>query len=518
MRRVLLTSAVVAGALFATATPLRAQSQAYDMIGAFSDVLAHVRQAYPDTVGYPQMIQAAIEGVLTSLDPHSYFLPRADHTRHLAFERGELASAGLQVEVVDGRATVLAVREGGPADRARIQAGDRLLAIDDTSTAGVSGERLALWLAGERGSRLRIMIARGPLLDPDTFRISLRRETVLPRAVTFTTMADSVTGLIRLAEFAPNAAQEVDRALKQLKDRGMRRAVLDLRGNPGGRVVEAREIASLFLQRSLVVYREVGRGSNEQQIGVLRDGDWKDLPLVVLMDATSASASEIVAGALQDNDRAVIVGRRSFGKALVQTPFVLRTGDVIYLTIARLQTPSHRSIQRSYGGLRPAQYYAMYGTAGAPDDTLRLYLTSRGRPIRGGGGIAPDVETAPSSRPPAWWAVTADSAFDTAVADSVAGTLPATPAARDAWIRDSAGWARTLLPPFLARVRNGLRIAAIPDAGQEATIARIMATRVAEVRWGPAARDALRLRNDADLQAALATFPRLEALLAPTRP
>lgn len=513
-----LRSLAVVAALVAAPATLRAQ-ESYIQLSAFSDVLNYVRTNYTDSVGYPEMVRAAIGGVLRSLDPHSYFLAREDFARRGLIERGELATTGLFFELVEGRPTVSSILEGSPAARARIQPGDRLLAIDDTSAAGIDVEHLQLRLAGERGSRVKLRFARGSLLEPDTLQVNLKREQIPLRGVTVTAMVDSVTGYVRLAEFLVGAGDEVDRALRTLRGRGMRRAILDLRGDPGGRIVGAVDVAGLFLPRGAVVFKTRNRRSeNDFDFTVERDGAWRDLPLVILIDDRSASASEALAGSLQDNDRAAIFGRRSFGKALIQRPFVLQTGDVVYLTVGRVLTPSGRFIQRRYEGLGVEQYYSFRGTSGTGADTLAIFPTRNGRPMRGGGGIAPDVEAPGPVRLPVWFSVASDSSYDTAVADSVAQSLPAATAARDRWLGDSAAWQATLLAPFLARVRTGLSAAALPDPAQSARMARLLAFRAAEVRWGSEAGQAFALRNDADVQGALGVFPRLPVLLAPTRP
>jgi hypothetical protein len=165
-----------------------------------------------------------------------------------------------------------------------------------------------------------------------------------------------------------------------------------------------------------------------------------------------------------------------------------------------------------------AQYEAMGGTAGAAEDTTETYHTDAGRPVRGGGGVMPDRELPAPAVLPVWFSVAADSSYDTAVADSVAQTIPQTPAARTAWFSDSARWETTLLPPFLARTRAGLKVAAVPDHAQASRIARNLAYRVAEVRWGAEAGPAFVLQNDLDLRASIALFPQLASLLAPPRP
>ena len=506
--------------LLVTGGAVRAEAQSsYEYLQSFSQVLNYVRTNYPDSVAYPELVRAAIDGVLKSLDPHSYYMTREEYARRREVERGELGITGLYFEVVEGRPTVLGILDGSPAARARIQPGDRLLAIDDTSAAGLDAERLHLKLAGDRGTRVRLRFARGTLLEPETLQVTLRRESIPLRGVTVTAMADSITGFVRLSEFTASVGDELEQALRTLKGRGMKRVVLDLRGDGGGRISGAIDVAGLFLRRGTVVFKVKTRHTRDDQVvATQRDGAWLDLPLIVLIDDRSASASEALAGSLQDNDRALIVGRRSFGKALMQQPFVLETGDVIYLTIGRILTPSGRFIQRRYAGIEVEQYYSFRGTSGTAGDTAQVIPTHNGRPMRGGGGIAPDLDLPGPARLPVWFSVAADSTYDTAVADSVARTLAGTPAAWERWLTDSVAWSQALLPPFLARTRAGLHAAALPDSAQAARMARILAHRVAEVRWGSEAGLTFALRNDPDLRVALATFPRLPALLAPPRP
>jgi carboxyl-terminal processing protease len=490
----------------------------YEQLQPLSNVLNHLRLNYLEPVSYTELVRAAIDGMLRSLDPHSYFLVRADFERRGAIERGELASTGLHLEMVDGRPTVLAVAEGSSAARARIQPGDRILSIDDTTVAGIDAERIELKLAGERGSRVRLQLARGPVIEPDTFRVSLRREVRPEPAVSATGMVDATTGYIRLASFTPSSGDEVERALRDLRARGMRRLVLDLRGNPGGLILAAVDVGGLFFPRGTLIFRERGRRSES---GVdhttRRDGAWRDLPLILLLDGRSASASEALAGSLQDHDRALIIGRRSFGKALIQRPFVLQSGDVVFLTVGRVLTPRGRFIQRPYARIERGQYYATGGTDQS-GDTLATVLSAGGRVLHAGGGIAPDIEVPGPPSSPGWWSVASDSAFDTSVSDSVAQLLPQTAVARTSWAADTAGWRQTLLPPFLARTRASFGVAAIPTAEQELYMAQLLATRVAYVRWGQEGGVAFTFQNDRDLQVALRAFPDLPRLLAPARP
>jgi carboxyl-terminal processing protease len=508
--RVTLLLAIAAGRLPAQ------QRSAYEELQTFSGVLNHVRLNYVDSVGYSQLVHAAIDGMLRALDPHSRFLSRLDAERLDLIERGTLAVTGITLEQIDSAVTVLAVASKSPAARSGVQPGDRLVSVNDTSVAGLSVSTIELRLAGEKGSKVHLRFERGSRLEPDTLDISVKRDFLVAHSVSVVRMLDSITGFVRLEEFGPEAGKEVHDALNHLQGQHMRRAILDLRGNPGGIVTAAVEVASEFFPKGTVVFRTEGRKREVDTTYITRrDGSFSSLPLIVLIDEHSASAAEALAGSLQDHDRALLLGRRSFGKALMQTAFfVPPSGEILMLTIGHVLSPSGRFIQRRYAGLATEQYYAFAGKGGAAEDTLKQYRTDAGRVVRGGGGIAPD---APLPRPapvPVWWSVAADSGFDNAVADSVALSLPATPVARAAWFSAPDRWRTTLLPLFLSRVRTRLRVPAQTDSALDDRISRVLAARVAEVRWGPDAYDEFLSRTSSDVQAALGYFPRLQELLA----
>jgi carboxyl-terminal processing protease len=329
-------------------------------------------------------------------------------------------------------------------------------------------------------------------------------------------MVDSITGYLRLDDFMGNAAEETHDGLKRLRGMRAERVILDLRANPGGVVVSAVEIASEFLPKNTVIFRTRGRKRDtDTTFTTKRDGDFRELPLIVLIDERSASAAEALAGSLQDHDRALLVGRRSFGKALMQSLFFLPSGDNIWLTIGRVVTPSGRFIQRRYHGLGYEQYLSFAGKSGAAEDTMAVFTTDAGRAVRGGGGIVPDIVVPITAPLPVWWSAAADSGFDDAVSDSVAQTLSPAPAARSAWLTAESEWQATLLPPFLARVRARLGVTAATDRLLEQRLARILAARSAEVRWGAEAREEFVIRNDRTIRVAAEQFLRLRALLAP---
>lgn len=490
------------------------QRAAYEELQTFSAVLNHIRLNHADTVTYAHMVKAAIVGVLRSLDPHSYYLSRADWERRSALERGELATIGLTLVTAGGAATVLAVARGGPADRRGVLPGDRVVAVDDTTVAGMTAEEVALRLAGDDGVRVRVRVERGPRLAPDTVTVTVKREFEKSSTVGPALMIAPATGYVRLSGFEQSSSRDLAKAIERLESAGASRLVLDLRGNPGGSVVSAVEVASLFLPRGALVFRTVGRKSDANEEYVTgRAGPFRDLPLMILIDRHSASAAEALSGCLQDQDRALVLGRTSFGKALMQSVFLLPDGDVVWLTVGRVITPSGRSIQRPFRGLGVEQYRSLAGTGSDPADTI-VYRTTAGRLMRGGGGIVPDVELPRRPDPPTWWTAAVDSGYGVAVADSVAHTLLANAAGRDDWLAARDAWEAMLVAPFLQRVREGLGLDVRPEAELRATIARRLAVRVAAVRWGPEAADRFGVATDLDVRTATAHFERLPALLA----
>ena len=492
----------------------QATRSAYEELQTFSGVLNHIRLNYPDSVGYSDLVAAAIRGVLRSLDPHSSYLSRVEWERQSALERGELYGVGMSIDEVEGAITVLGVVPRSPAAKGGVLPGDRIRALNDTVVDGLDLRAIELRLAGEKGSRVRLRMERGSRFEPDSFRVTLKRGEIERREVSGVRKLDATTGYLRLDEFMGEASKEVHDALRRLKGQGAQQVILDLRGNPGGSVIAAVEIASEFLPKGAVVFRTKGRKRDVDTTFVTkRDGPFRGVPLIVLINEGSASASEALAGSLQDHDRALIIGRRSFGKALMQTIFFLPHGDAVSLTVGYVLTPNGRFIQRRYRGLEYAQYRSLAGKSGAEEDTTTVFRTDAGRPVRGGGGIAPDLAVPRPVLPPVWIGAASDSGYLTAVADSAAATFDASPAGQAAWLTAADQW-RRLVPPFLARVRSGLGIAAQTDSASEHWVSRLLAARAAEVRWGADAYDEFVVRTDPTVQLAVASFPRLATLLA----
>ena len=451
--------------MLALALPIRAVAQrpeppAYELLQTFSGLLGQIRSNYVDSVTTSQLVYGAIDGMLRSLDPHSRFMRHEDMEAEMQWASGELSGAGIALDDVEGEPTVVAVYRGGAADRAGILPGDRLRWVNDTSVTGLPAARINTRLLGAEGTRARLGLARGSRLEPDTFNVQIKYRPLEPHAVTDTRMLDEFTGYIRFQEFSANAGDDVEKAFGTLKKQGARQVVLDLRGNPGGFVTGAVEIGGALLPKGTLVFSARGRRSSDStDIRTERDGKYRDVPLVVLIDGGTASAAEALAASLQDHDRALLMGQRSFGKALIQQLLpVPPNGDGVWLTVGYVVTPSGRVIQRRYKGLDVGQYYTL--RAGDAEDTTKVYHTDAGRPVRGGGGIEPDVVLPEAEAAPVWWSIAADSNFAVAVADSVAPLLGADNAARAAWMNDSTAWRARLLVPFMARVRDHLHVTA----------------------------------------------------------
>jgi carboxyl-terminal processing protease len=496
--------------------PAPAQSS-YELLQTFSGVLNHVRANYVDTVTTQHLVRSAISGMLGALDPHSHFAPRADAERLAAWRAGRLAATGLILEDVDGAITVQSVYPGSPAARAGILPGDRVISINDTLALGQGAATIQARMLGERGTRVRLLLERGPRLEPEAIVLSLRMDFVRPRSVAVARRLAPGVGYVRLEEFLPETAEELERAVERALRGGGGGLILDLRGNPGGIVEVAVDVASLFLAQGQIVFRTRGRHRDlAREFHTRRQGRFRDVPLIVLIDEGTASAAEAVAGSLQDHDRALVAGRRSFGKALMQRAFeVPPHGDLVWLTVGYVLTPSGRLIQRPYRGLTAGQYYQ--GAGRAPGDTAAEYRTGAGRLVRAGGGIAPDSFLAGPPRPPTWFLAALDRNLEEAVADSVARTLPADAAAQERFVSEAGSWPNQLLEPFLERVRQELGVRAEPDSATAVRIARSLAARAASVRWGPEAEEELRLRTDPDIAAAIRLLGRVRELLTGPR-
>jgi carboxyl-terminal processing protease len=362
------------------------------------EVLDIISDKYVDSVRTDSLSEEAIQGLLSHLDPHSYYIPAVDQVEMNEDLQGNFEGIGVEFQILSDTVNVTNVISGGPSDKAGVQVGDQIVRVNDSIVAGngITTERIKKLLRGPGASTVNITMFRDRALKQ--FKI-LRGMIPLP-ALDASYMIDKESGYIRINKFSRTTFEEFMVALEELEKEGMKKLVLDIRGNGGGIVDEAVNMADEFLGNDeLIVYTE-GRKSPRKEYRAQRPGSFESGKLILLVDEGTASASEILAGALQDWDRASIVGRRTFGKGLVQEPFELNDGSELRLTIARYYTPLGRSIQKPYNKGREAYNEEVidrfHNGEVIHGDTSNLhsgpvFKTPAGRLVYGGGGITPDV-------------------------------------------------------------------------------------------------------------------------------
>ena len=357
---------------------------------------------YVDSVDEDKLIEDAIKGMLENLDPHSSYTD-AKETKELEEPlQGEFSGVGIQFNMNKDTLYVIQTVPGGPSERVGVLAGDRIIYVNDTLIAGVKmrNSDIQKRLRGKKGTNVTIKVKRAGVPELITFRIT--RDNIPVHSIDASYMMDERTGYLRISRFGAKTHEEMMDALKDLKKQGMTQLIMDLSDNGGGYLNAAIDMCNEFLERGqLMVYTE-GENSPRNEANANGWGDYKDLRMVVIVNQYSASAAEIFAGAMQDWDRAVVVGRRTFGKGLVQRPFKFEDGSMMRLTVARYYTPSGRCIQKPYKrGDKKAyenellerynegEYYNLDSIQF--NDTLRYYTRLNGRTIYGGGGVMPDV-------------------------------------------------------------------------------------------------------------------------------
>ena len=324
-----------------------ATDDAYDTLKVFSEVLTLVRHNYVESTDSRELIFGAIRGMLEALDPHSSFMPPELYKEMQVETQGSFGGLGIEITVRERYLTVVAPIEGTPADRAGIVAGDRIIRIDAAPTKDMTLVDAVRKLRGPKGTPVTITILRE---GQDPFDVTVTRDIIEVHSVRTSDLGDGI-GYVRLISFQERTSRDLQEELKALREKGMRGLVLDLRNNPGGLLTQAVQIADLFLEKGkLIVYTE-GRAKSQNLSFVDQHDNPQDFPMVVLVNKGSASASEIVAGALQDHQRAVVVGTQTFGKGTVQTVIPLNDGSGLRLTTAKYFTPNKRAIDGA--GLTP---------------------------------------------------------------------------------------------------------------------------------------------------------------------
>lgn len=356
-------------------------------IDIFVSVYKEIDEQYVDELNHAKLMRKAIDGMLKELDPYTVFYSESEIEDYKFQQTGKYGGIGANVGRRDGRFTILEAYEGYSADKAGIQAGDVILSIDGKDISGKTVKSLSPYLKGEPNTELKMKVERMGVKDPLEFTLS--RDEVEIANVTHAQMLDNGIGYVKFSNFRQGAANEVKTNLEKFKKEGMESFILDLRGNPGGLLNEAVSLVNLFVERQKMVVTTKGRNENNNHPYTTRGAAYdKKLPVVVLIDEGSASASEIVSGALQDYDRAVVIGNTSFGKGLVQNILPLTYNTQVKVTISKYYIPSGRCIQR----IDYAQKDEDGNPIEMPDSLKEEFTTANGRKVYDGAGIDPDIE------------------------------------------------------------------------------------------------------------------------------
>jgi carboxyl-terminal processing protease len=357
----------------------------------FSAALSAIESSYVSDADADRLVYGAIRGMLATLDPHSSFFDPREYAAMRERQEGRYYGLGITIASIDGQITAQGVFEGSPAYKQGVRRGDAIAKIDGEDAKGWTTEQAMKKLRGPKGTPVKIEIRRRGYAE--TIPLEVTRDEVHILTVPAHFMLDATTGYIQMRDFGENTDREVKAALKDLTAKGMRRLLFDIRNNPGGPLDQAIKVANEFLPRGKMIVYTRGRISNsDQDYRGTEDGEFTNIPVVMMTNRNSASASEIVSGALQDHDRAYVVGETTFGKALVQSVYRISGGAGLALTTAHYYTPSGRLIQRPWDA--SFDEYLSYSVrdqdANKPHSASDLKRTDAGRPVYSGGGIEPD--------------------------------------------------------------------------------------------------------------------------------
>lgn len=354
-------------------------------------ILDLVQDNYVDTLNSRDFEDRTISAILKELDPHSSYMPAKNFQRTNETMKGSFSGIGVEFNIISDSIVVVAPISGGPSEELGIQSGDRIVTIEkeDVASIGIKNEGVIERLRGKKGTKVSIQIKRkgeNELLD-----FTITRDNIPLNSVDVSLMLEQSIGYIKVNRFSATTSEEFYNSSKNLLENGMKKLILDLRENPGGYLNAATEMCDHFLERNLLIVYTEGRKRSRQEEFSTNSGLLKNIEVVVLINEGSASASEIVSGCLQDNDRGLIIGSRSFGKGLVQEETRLADGSAVRITTQRYYTPSGRCIQKPYGKNNTEYYLEQYTRSDDEIvDTLKFF-TRMGRVVYGGGGITPDI-------------------------------------------------------------------------------------------------------------------------------
>ena len=490
------------------------EGSVYQQARLFDDVLAHVSDYYVDSIDERKLYEMAIDGMLDQLhDPYSVYLKPDDFRQLSETTTGNYSGLGIQIDVRDGWITVVAPLPDTPAERAGVQTGDRIIALDARSTEGWKQDQAVKELRGPAGTPAELTIRRSGVDQPIKFKLT--RAAIHIRSVQIAMMLDDRVGYVSLSPVNETSAQEVASAVDSLMKQGMKSLIFDLRGNPGGLLDQGVGVSDLFLDpgKEIVATRGRAPGSSRE----FRDSKtqrWPGLPIVVIVNGGSASAAEIIAGAWQDHDRAVLIGTPTFGKGLVQSFWRLTPVSGLKLTTARWFTPSGRTIQRVTKSEQEqeAQVLAAQRGQDVKVDSTLVFRTDAGRTVYGGGGIRPDLFVAPDTF------TAAERAFTRALGEKI-------PAFRDALatyaleLKDGRRLAAAnftvtdgMVDEIVRRIRS--KGAQVPDSvitGARTLIAQELSYEASRYVFGRSAEFRRRMADDRQVQQALTLAKRAKS-------
>jgi carboxyl-terminal processing protease len=365
-----------------------------------STILKLVESGYVDSVNTSDIIEKTIPEILENLDPHTAYIPARNMQEVQEEMRGNFSGIGVQFSIQEDTVRVIEVISGGPSSKVGILPGDRIVTVDDSLIAGVDVKNVTVLnlLRGEKNTKVSVGIVRKGYNEELEFEIT--RDDIPLISVDVSYMINEETGFIKVTRFAETTYNEFMQGMQKLKQSGAEKLIVDLRQNPGGSLSSVLQIVDEFLEKGEPILYTEGLNQPRKTYNASGRNTWKDVKVYVLIDEFSASASEIFAGAIQDNDRGLVIGRRSFGKGLVQEQIPLMDGSALRLTVARFYTPSGRSIQKSYENGNDEYFQDLYSRFSHMEqlsadsiqfnDSLK-YQTKSGRTVYGGGGIMPDI-------------------------------------------------------------------------------------------------------------------------------
>lgn len=401
---ILVAMGVVIGILVGSFYANHFSGRRLNIINSSSDklnsLLHIIDDQYVDSVNIPHLVEESLPEILKKLDPHSVYIPASEAEASMQDLKGSFSGIGVQFMIYKDTVRVVKVVTGGPSESAGLQAGDRIVSVDGKEYVGssLSSEETQKRLKGKKGTTVNVGIVRAGQKGVKTY--SIIRGDVPINSIDAVYMVDKTTGYVRINSFGDTTYPEFLAALATLNNSGFENLIIDLRGNLGGYMAPAVQMANEFLTKGRLIVYTKGRKSPREEYTSNGRGSYQTMPLIVLVDESSASASEIFAGAIQDNDRGIIIGRRTFGKGLVQVPIEFNDGSMLRLTKARYYTPSGRCVQKPYTPGDEDEYeqdliiraeHGEYYTQDSIKTSGEKYKTRIGRIVYGGGGIIPDV-------------------------------------------------------------------------------------------------------------------------------